>query len=123
VSELSFDRSQDVLVAKLSGEIDIASAERLQGGILTEARSKDEPGLVVDLSGVEFLDSAGVRLLFTVHRAMTETGRPMAIVVPEGARIAKVLSIVDIASVVWTSPTLEGAIAKLFPPDLAAYPS
>jgi len=108
-------------VVRVEGEIDIATAERVQDAILTEARSVDETGLVVDLSEVAFLDSAGIRLLFTVHRAMTETGRPMAIVVPEGARIGSVLSIVDLPSVVWTSGTVDGAIAMLFPPGVAGH--
>lgn len=113
---VAFDRRGEVLVAEVSGEIDIASAERVQNAILSEARSVEESGLVVDLSGVVFLDSAGIRLLFTLHRGMTEQGRPMAIVVPEGARIASVLSIVDMGSVVWISATVDGAIGKLFPP-------
>lgn len=123
MTEVAFDRRDDILVAHLSGEIDIATAERLQSSILTEARALDETALVVDLSDVWFLDSAGIRLLFTVHRAMTESGRPMAVVVPDGARIAAVLSIVDMPSVVWTAATIEGAVEKLFPPALDRHSS
>jgi anti-anti-sigma factor len=117
VSDVGFDHRNDVLLAHLRGEIDIASAEHLQDEILSETRFADESGLVVDLSEVSFLDSSGVRLLFTVHRAMIEQGRPMALVVPRGTTVASVLSIVEMASVVWTSPTIDGAIEKLFPPE------
>jgi len=116
VTEVAFDRRDEILYAGLSGEIDIASAERLQDAILAETRSAEETGLVVDLSEVTFLDSSGVRLLFTVHRAMIERGRPMALVVPEGTPVASVLSIVEMSSVVWTAPTVDGATAMLFPP-------
>jgi anti-anti-sigma factor len=117
VSDVGFDRRNEVLLARLQGEIDIASAERLRDAILAETRSAEESGLVVDLSDVSFLDSSGVRLLFSVHRAMTEQGRPMALVVPQGTAVSSVLSIVEMASVVWTSPTIDGAIEKLFPPE------
>jgi anti-sigma B factor antagonist len=117
MTDVAFDRREDVVVARLSGEIDIATAERLQDAILAEVRSAEEGGLVVDLSDVGFLDSAGIRLLFSVHRSMTESGRPMAIVVPDGARIASVLSIVELPSVVWTAETIAGAVAMLFPRD------
>jgi anti-anti-sigma factor len=117
VNEVGFDRREEILVARLRGEIDIASAERLQDAILAETRTADETGLVVDLSEVSFLDSSGVRLLFTVHRAMIEQGRPMALVVRDGTSVASVLSIVEMSSVVWTSTTVDGAIAMLFPPD------
>lgn len=119
MSDVAFDRREHVLVAGVSGEIDIASSERVQDAILSEAQTIEESGLVVDLSGVGFLDSAGIRLLFTLHRAMLEHGRPMAIVVPDGAKIASVLSIVEMESVVWIAPTVDGAIAKLFPPGAA----
>jgi anti-sigma B factor antagonist len=123
VTDVAFDRRSDVLIARLSGEIDIATAERLQQAILSEARGIEEAGLVVDLSDVGFLDSAGVRLLFTVHRSMTEDGRPMAVVVPDGARIASVLSIVELSSVVWTAGTVDGAVDMLFPPPVGGQSS
>jgi anti-anti-sigma factor len=116
VNEVAFDRRDEILLARLRGEIDIASAQRLQDAILAETRSAEETALVVDLSQVSFLDSSGVRLLFRVHRAMIEQGRPMALVVPDGTPVASVLSIVEMNSVVWTSPTVDGAIAMLFPP-------
>jgi stage II sporulation protein AA (anti-sigma F factor antagonist) len=122
VSDVAFERLDEILVARLSGEIDIASAERLQDAILAEARSAEESGVVVDLSNVTFLDSTGVRLLFTVHRGMSEQGRPMAIVVPDGTAIASVLSIVEMASVIWMAPTVEAAIDKLFPPGAGVAP-
>jgi anti-sigma B factor antagonist len=116
VSDVGFDRRNEVLLARLQGEIDIASAEGLEDAILAETRSAEETGLVIDLSDVSFLDSSGVRLLFRVHRAMIEQGRPMALVVPQGTTVSSVLSIVEMAAVVWTSPTVDGAIEKLFPP-------
>jgi anti-anti-sigma factor len=115
VSDIAFERRERVLVARPAGEIDIASADGLEGAILSEARAAEDAGLVVDLSGVRFLDSAGIRLLFALHRAMTEHGRPMAIVVPDGARIAPVLSIVDISSVMWVATALDEAVERLFP--------
>jgi anti-anti-sigma factor len=117
VTGVAFERREEVLVARLDGEIDIASAERLRDTILAETRSAEESGLVVDLSDVSFLDSSGVRLLFTVHRAMTEQGRPMALAVPRDTTVASVLSIVEMATVVWMAPSVDGAIDMLFPPD------
>ena len=117
MTDVAFDRRDEILVARLGGDIDIASAERLQDAILAETRSAEESGLVVDLSDVSFLDSSGVRLLFTVHRAMTEQGRPMALAVPRGTSVASVLSIVEMATVVWMAPSVDGAIEMLFPPE------
>jgi anti-anti-sigma factor len=123
VTDVAFDRGERVVLARVSGEIDIATAGDVQDAIVREARVAEESGLVVDLSGVTFLDSAGIRLLFDLHRFMTERGTPMAVVVPEGARIASVLSIVEMGSVVWMSPTVVDATAMLFPADSTDQPA
>jgi anti-sigma B factor antagonist len=50
-----------VLLAVLTGEIDVSNAAELEDRLA--AAAADLAGLVVDLTGVTFLDSAGVRLL------------------------------------------------------------
>ena len=123
MTDVAFDRLDQVVLARVSGEIDIACADRLEEAIVAAAWAANDAGLVVDLSDVGFLDSAGIRLVFSIHRALTESGRPMAIVVPDGARIASVLRIVDMPSVVWTAATVDGAIAMLYPPGVERHSS
>jgi anti-sigma B factor antagonist len=58
------------LVVALHGEIDMVSA----GDIHTAAVAAVESGyatLVLDLSGVTFLDSSGLKALVTAHKTMT----------------------------------------------------
>ena len=67
-------RRQGALVcATVEGEIDMSNAASLEGG-LREALA-DGDGLVLDLTAVTFLDSAGVRLLdHLVAACEPETG-------------------------------------------------
>jgi anti-sigma B factor antagonist len=51
----------DLLLATLTGEIDVSNAADLEARLADAAG--ELPGLVVDLTAVSFLDSAGVRLL------------------------------------------------------------
>jgi anti-anti-sigma factor len=114
---LSFERSRDVLVACLSGEVDISNAETMERRIAEAAPPEEVGGVVVDLSGVSFLDSAGVRLLFALHATLTEQGRPMALVVPARSPVGRVLEIVDIQRVVWVARTVDEAFAHFEDPQ------
>ena len=65
---------QDVLVMHLSGWLDQTSEEQLIAAVRT-ALHQGSRFLVLELSGVEMLTSAGVRALQRAHKFMTpETG-------------------------------------------------
>jgi len=53
------------LVLAVSGEIDMANAAAMQQELLS-AISNQPTSVSVDLSGLTFLDSAGLRILFTL---------------------------------------------------------
>jgi anti-anti-sigma factor len=81
-----------VQVLRASGELDIASAPDLAARIPELVEGAD--GIVLDLSPVTFLDSAGVRL---VDRFARECGRRevgFVAVAPKRASARKVLEIV-----------------------------
>jgi len=60
---------RDVLA--VAGELDMASAPVLRDAI-DSVLAAGESHLILDLSGVGFLDSAGLRVLVTAHRALTD---------------------------------------------------
>jgi anti-sigma B factor antagonist len=68
----------DGLTVVVSGEIDIAVADRLFDTVL--AQLPDEPVLVLDLAGVTFCDSSGIRTLVRLHDHQAEAGRTMRLV-------------------------------------------
>lgn len=55
------------MVLAVSGEIDLATAPQL-GESITEAMAREPKTLVVDLSGVGFLASAGMAVLIGCHQ-------------------------------------------------------
>ncbi|MEV4456954.1 STAS domain-containing protein [Microbispora sp. NPDC049633] len=56
-------RSDGTPVLTVSGEIDMSNAGELEAA-LTDAAGDDGHALLVDLSAVEYLDSAGLTVLF-----------------------------------------------------------
>ena len=51
-------------VVTVAGEIDMSNADRLRDALGLAAATADGGSFVVDLTGVEYLDSAGVHALF-----------------------------------------------------------
>jgi anti-anti-sigma factor len=101
----------DVLVARLSGEIDLANAKPI-GSAISGAVNNELAGVVVDLSDVTYLDSSGVHLIFDLAERLAARQQVLALAVPEGARIRRVLELVNVDSVAVVEPTPEGARAR-----------
>ena len=84
-------RSKDrVLYANLYGEIDHHSAVRLREDLDALILRERPLRLILDLSGIDFMDSAGLGLLMGRYRLMKELGGEMAVDRPNG-RIVKIL--------------------------------
>jgi anti-anti-sigma factor len=78
-----------VAVLTVAGEVDLATAPRL-GAAVEQALATGAP-LIVDLAGVEFIDSAGSRALALAERAASERGARLLII--PSATVARVFRI------------------------------
>ena len=107
VTEQWVDRTA---VVSATGDIDMLSAPALEESIRT-ALGKDPAALVVDLSAVEFLASAGMGVLVAVHDDVTPD-RGFC-VVADGPATSRPLKLVGIADIVRVYPTLDEALAAL----------
>jgi anti-anti-sigma factor len=80
--------------ARLAGELDMASAPDVRTRVYA-ALSDGAQALTLDLSGLRFLDSAGVELLFRLHEDLAMRQIPLRLYVPEGALIRRTLEVTD----------------------------
>jgi anti-anti-sigma factor len=85
-------RRDDVVVAGVTGEIDIANADALEQAITAQI-DQQAFGLVLDLAGLHFMDSSGVHLLFHFLEALGRRGQELAIVMPQGTPPRRVLEL------------------------------
>jgi anti-anti-sigma factor len=82
VSRFGFETSERGALAlvALRGELDLLAAAELEPEL---DRLADEPGVDVvalDLRGLEFLDSSGLRLVVVTERRLREAGRRLVLV-------------------------------------------
>jgi anti-sigma B factor antagonist len=73
VTPLAIDQTQDgsEWVIRLRGELDVMSAPRLAEAL---EQAPDDGEIVIDLGGLQFMDSVGLRALLTAHAASQRDG-------------------------------------------------
>ena len=98
-------------VINLAGEIDLARAYEL-----TQVLGKEwhpTQNLLIDLSAVTFMDSAGVRWLFASRRQVTMAGREMRLIVSEGGPVEQLLAIAGVETAFIIYRNLDKALEQI----------
>jgi anti-sigma B factor antagonist/stage II sporulation protein AA (anti-sigma F factor antagonist) len=68
----------DAVVATVAGRVDLTNADALRDQ-MTEALKKTKAALVLDLSGVDYMSSAGLRSLMIVFKAAKAEGKALGL--------------------------------------------
>ena len=100
--------SSDLGLLSVSGELDLYVAEDLRESF---ARAQGLPSLVVDLSGVSFLDSTICGVL--VGEAKRRRGTGELVLVKNGSHATRVLDVAGLDRFIRIFPTLQNALDDL----------
>ena len=73
-------RTTDAVEIVVAGEVDSSNFVGLQDELVRLAAVPGDTLCTVDLAGVSFMDSSGLRALLLGQRAMTDAGKTMVIV-------------------------------------------
>ena len=111
----------DVLVATASGRIDFAGAQVLEDA-LAPALAPGAPhrGIVVDLAGVDYISSVGLRVLMVAAKSMRARRAAVAVASLQPV-VAEIFEISRFHHVVDVRDSVRDAIAAVSPGALAAY--
>lgn len=88
------DLSGPIPVARVAGEIDLSNAARLRQDLLALATDGVE-GLVVDVTEVSYVDSAGIKVLFDLARDLRRRALPLVVAVSASSPIRRLLKITN----------------------------
>jgi anti-anti-sigma factor len=113
---LSIERVGGVPVARLRGEVDLDRKLQLGATLVGAVRARDR-GIVLDLSEVDYLDSAGVHLVHELSLTLAERGQALRVVAAPGATVLRVLELVDLERTVPLDASVGEAVAALVPPQ------
>ena len=108
---LSVENRNGHVLVRAVGELDMSSAPSLT----TAAEDAFADGyrlLLLDLSGISFMDSTGLSALLTVHRDAVARDAHAAIIAPSQTAL-RVLEMLGVEQVLNIYPTLDAAVADL----------
>jgi len=100
----------ETVVFKLTGSLDLATSPSVRAALLEETGEGKKHDVIVDLTGLEFLDSTGLGALIGAQRRALENDSEVRLVVSEGP-IARLLNITGLVRVFGVYPSLEAALA------------
>jgi anti-sigma B factor antagonist len=103
---------EGVPVVRLDGDIDISNAQDL-GDALAASIGNDVPGLVLDLSALDYLDSAGVHLILDLAGRLRVRRQQLRLVAPDDAPLRVVLDITAVEKRVPLHERTEDAVRAL----------
>ena len=97
----------DVLLARegaiasfaLSGEIDLSNVPDLRRRIFGSIRN-DDVVVIVDLTDLTFIDSAGLGMLFELAEVLDERRQRLSVVVPPGTQPRRTLDVVGFGTTI-----------------------
>jgi anti-sigma B factor antagonist len=99
-----------VAVVSIGGEIDLSTAQEFEAAI-TDALGEDPPALVIELSGVSFMASVGLRVLAATREKVGKSV-PLA-VVADSAAAGRPIQLTGLDNVISLYPTLDQALTAL----------
>src|ERR1700686_2520379 len=101
--QISIRRVDNTAIVDVSGDIDLASSPEVRKALLHEVRDNRSPRVVLNLSGVRYIDSSGVASLVEGLKASRDIGSRFILVGLSGparevlqlSRLLKVFEIYD----------------------------
>jgi len=102
----------DVAIASLGGDIDLINHGEVLRALLSAALEHG-PRLVVDLTGVQYVDSNGVRMLFELANELSQSRVEWAVALDESSPLMRLLKVTAFDEVASIFPTASDAATTL----------
>lgn len=106
-------------IIEVAGELDLHSAPQLRAEAVRAIESQSPPRIIIDLSGVTFLDSTGVGVLVGALKRAREANGALQFCNPQ-ARVTRVFEITGLIGALPLFQTREAALAAFEPGENAA---
>ena len=120
LADVQFSDQERVVVARLSGEVDLSNAEAIENAIV-EATPNHALALILDVSQLDYLDSAGIHLIYKLREKLRARGQTLRLVIPPDSPANDALRLAGVPRNIDTAESLEAAMAE-FSPDCAPAP-
>jgi anti-sigma B factor antagonist len=111
LADVQFSDHERVVVARLTGEIDLSNAQSVETAIV-ESTPNHALALILDVSALDYLDSAGIHLIYKLREKLRARGQALRLVIPADSPANDALRLAGVSRNIDTPETLEAAIAE-----------
>jgi anti-anti-sigma factor len=112
LADLETTIRDDVVVARITGEVDLSNAEGVGSAIIADTPAEVR-GVVLDLSPVTFLDSVGILVIYGIRESLLARGQRLALVIPAVSAVSAPLKIAGVWEHMQPAETVEAALLAL----------
>ena len=109
-SEIQVEKTGDYLVARLSGALNSSLGERLLAQLKTQLERSHE--VILDLTGVDYLDSAGLGALVSIQMSTKRRGYNCILTGLQGAPL-EVMKSSQLLKIFQVQDSVEAALEQL----------
>jgi anti-anti-sigma factor len=81
LADVQITLAPTALIAHVTGEVDMSNAEEV-GATVIGATPNEAQGVILDLTGVDYLDSAGIYVIYGMRASLQARGQVLILVIP-----------------------------------------
>lgn len=111
LADVQFSDRESVVIARLTGEIDLSNADSIENAI-AEATPNHALALILDVSALDYLDSAGIHLVYKLREKLRARGQTMRLVIPADSPANDALRLAGVARNIETADSVDAAMAE-----------
>jgi len=112
LADVHFRSHEHVVIAHITGEVDLSNAGAL-GSALIDAIANHMSALVLELTDVEHVDSAGIQLLYRLRADLRARGQALRLVIPARSPPHDALRLAGVSQHLALAETVDDALADL----------
>jgi len=109
LADVRFERDGGIVIAVITGEVDMSNATSVRQ-LIAGAVTPDDDAVIVDLSELAFMDSAGLHSVVELSTLLDEARQQLLLCVPHGSPMERAIQIVGLPGAVSVHPSPDEAI-------------
>lgn len=108
LADIAFESGETSVVARVTGEIDMSNADSIRSA-LADAMPNQKLLLIFDLSALDYLDSAGIQLIYQLREQLRARGQSLRLVIPASSASHDAIRLAGLAPHLEMAETVEDA--------------
>ena len=116
LADVQFDIRAQVVVARVRGEVDLSNATQICDAV-GEATPNTAHGVVLDVCGVGYLDSAGIHLIYRLRENLRARGQKLMLAIPPESPVQDSLRLAGVTQHLPIASSVDEALVSFAPAD------